>query len=650
MNVENELNILKAKLIKAGIDISDASVNDVIYNFEESLDKQYKKEHGIVYTPQWVADAMAWRTINLKLRKITGHSWDEIIENTSSKYTNSMVHMLWDEALKLKICDPCTGAGVFIFSILRAYLRMYRIASAGSNRYLSELDLVLDLLKNNIYAIELDSSAVDVTHFRLWAYCVQLGYTGSIDELKTNIYIGDALNTSFEGLNTEYSHHLTEVDEFIRENYISEWEKNWDIYKSNSSEKDKTKAKIELVNIAIQITSDITSRDIPFRCDRRIIKNKNKFKTFSWILEFSELFEDNIDDKGFDIIIGNPPYVRNIDNTELKSDILGSTANLYMYFLELGNTRGKKECITSMIVPNNWFTAAYAREFREVYTDKIESIIDFNMHYVFKGVFIATAIITLHNDKPLNDTISYANVENIMDEHRENELLQYYQERELLIPKTRLRNPRKYIFGDPRLYAILDKVSNLPTLYEQYGATVERGMVVDVQDRCEPGTDTTYIVKGEDILTFGTLYKTKLATKLKIHKSYKNYLIIPEVTRKIRCCKLGDVIPLDSTVYIENTNPNLIALLNSEIFNLLFSIMISTNFMISYAEVRFPRKNKSLEQTPVPTSLDSLDIFRKATKDWETVSENDTVAFNEYIRELYGLTKEEVEVLRKYNV
>ena len=100
MNIENELNILKAKLIKAGIDISDASVNDVIYNFEESLDKQYKKEHGIVYTPQWVADAMAWRTINLKLRKITGHSWDEIIENTSSKYTNSMVHMLWDEALE----------------------------------------------------------------------------------------------------------------------------------------------------------------------------------------------------------------------------------------------------------------------------------------------------------------------------------------------------------------------------------------------------------------------------------------------------------------------------------------------------------------------------------------------------------------------
>ena len=78
--------------------------------------------------------------------------------------------------------------------------------------------------------------------------------------------------------------------------------------------------------------------------------------------------------------------------------------------------------------------------------------------------------------------------------------------------------------------------------------------------------------------------------------------------------------------------------------------MINTNFMISYADVRFPRKNKSLEQTPVPTSLDSLDIFRKATKDWETVSENDTVAFNEYIRELYGLTKKEVEVLRKYNV
>lgn len=651
MEIAVRFNELKEKLLKSGIDLRDATLDDIIYNFEDSLDKQYKKDHGIVYTPQWLADAMAWRVLNLKLKKETGYCWDDILGDKVEQYQPSVSNMLWSESLNFRICDPCTGAGVFVFSILKAYIKVYKILKNNNNvKQLTELDLVLQLLSNNIYCIELDASAVEVTKFRLWAYCVKLGYAKELDELKTNIFVGDSLNQSFEGLNTEYSHHLTEVDDYIRDEYIEEWEKNWSIYHSSVSEKEKIKAKIELVNLAIQISSDITGKAIPFKCDRRMIKNKNKFKAFSWKLEFNGVFEENLDNPGFDIIIGNPPYVRNIDNQSLKSETLGNTANLYMYFLELVNTRGATGCITSMIVPNNWFSAAYAKDFRKLYTSKIESIIDFNMHYVFKGVFIATAIITMYKEDLKTDTLKYSNVEHIMEDSQEDDLLHYSIERQLDIPRERLYIPRKYIFGESKLYELLDRLNKLPTLYEQYGARVEKGIVVDIQDRCNPDSDTTYLAKGEDVLTYGTLSSTKLATKQNIQFNYENYLIIPEVTRKIRCCKLGKIVPLDSTVYVENTHENLIALLNSEVFNLIYSIFISTNFMISYAEVRFPRKNKSLEETPVPFSLEKLDIFRKATKNWENVTNNDILAINEQVRELYGLSKGDLEILRKYNV
>lgn len=651
MGISIELNNIKEKAYKAGIDIGYSSLDDIIYNFEDSLDKQYKKDHGIVYTPQWVSDAMAWRTINTYLKKKTGHTWDETINHFNSD-TAVILKMLWDEALKIRICDPCIGAGVFIFSIIKAYLKMHEsIIALDTTSEKSELKLILGLLKNNIYGVEIDSLSVDVTIFRLWAYCIKLGYALDLDTFSKmlNIKVGDALNHKFNGMNIEYSYGLKEINECLRDEYIEEWQNTWDKIRNAKTDREIYVNKAKLFNLALEISSALKGTHLEYKCDARMIKNKTQFKTFNWLLEFESIFNDNLNNPGFDIIIGNPPYVRNSNTEDIESDTLGSTANLYMYFLELANTRGTKDCITSMIVPNNWFSAAYAKEFRIKYTSKIESIIDFNMHYVFKTAFIATAIVTLDKSKKTH-YLKYSNVEFIMEEQKEDRLLQEAEEKCIDINIDSLDIERKYIFGEQKLYDILNRLKSLPTLIEQYHCKIERGLVVDPKDRCEPSLDTRFLAKGEDTLTFGILTETKLATRLPIQKDYKNYLMIPEVTRSIRCCRLGNVIPLDSTIYIENTHRNLIGLFNSEIFNLIYSILISTNFMISYAEVRFPRKNKSMEEIPVPKSLDLLDDLRIKTDDWVNVNQNDKIELNRIIKQLYGLTDEEVEILRKYNI
>lgn len=647
---DNILNIefenLKKKLIKSGIDISDTTIDNIISNFEGSLSKEYKKKHGIVYTPQWVADGMCDIAINKWLYQNTGI--DINIESDKDK-----LNIALDKIKSIKICDPCVGSGVYIFSIIKTLENIYRIIYNKLNTEYNKLSTLNSIINNNIYCIDIDSNAVLISRFRLWAFLRLNNYEEDFENFEYNVYIGDSINTLYEGLNIEYDRDLTQIDDINSEYkniYIDEWQSLWDKYIELKTQGAYTreiyKIQSELYNKALEISSAITGIPVPFKLDWKIMKNR-RIKIFNWYLEFEDIFKEN---NGFDIIISNPPYVRNSDIQINETDSMDKSADLYIYFLELWKKYGNENCISTMITPNNWFSAAYADKFRHDNIKYIDTIIDFNMHYVFEGVYTATAIsLMTHNVK---DDISYANVEYIMNDNQTDNFVQYTKDRLIKSQRNKIDAGKKFIFADDKLYNILDKLNQLPTLESAYNIKAYKGKVISDSDRINTtgNTDGPYLAMGKDTNQFTTLTKTDMICNKDIENTFDNCIIIPEVTRRIRACRIQNIIPLDSLLVIECSNKNILALINSEIFDLLYNIMISTNYCISYAEVRFPRKNKQIGMVPVPPNIDKLDSIRIKTNEYNTVSNTDINEINKIVQELYNISNDELEVLRKYNI
>lgn len=118
------------------------------------------------------------------------------------------------------------------------------------------------------------------------------------------------------------------------------------------------------------------------RTGNSIVDDENfaSSKTFKWEKEFSEIISNG----GFDVAIGNPPYVRQEELSELKPYLEANystyqgTADLFVYFFEKELKLLKENGYFSMIVSNKWLRAGYGKNLRKFISDFwIEELIDF---------------------------------------------------------------------------------------------------------------------------------------------------------------------------------------------------------------------------------------------------------------------------------
>ncbi|MFX0064509.1 MAG: Eco57I restriction-modification methylase domain-containing protein, partial [Candidatus Hermodarchaeota archaeon] len=153
-----------------------------------------------------------------------------------------------------------------------------------------------------------------------------------------------------------------------------------------------------------------------------------KIRTFHWLCEFPEVF---LEKNGFDIVIGNPPYVRmegvkrlgdqyQVDFKSLLQYFYGeksqynlpNTADLSLYFiarsLQLTKERGYHSCI----ITNKWLRASYGKSIRKYLSENItiQRFFDLKGIKVFSGTTVDTVIYILKNNTPPKDnTFLYSN-------------------------------------------------------------------------------------------------------------------------------------------------------------------------------------------------------------------------------------------------
>ncbi len=150
-------------------------------------------------------------------------------------------------------------------------------------------------------------------------------------------------------------------------------------------------------------------------------------KPFNWEEEFADVFEKGLaeEERGFDVVIGNPPYVRQEVITEQKEffentyAIFDSAADLYAYFIEQSIKKLKNNGLFSFIVSNKFTRANYGKKLRKFILEncKILQFIDFGDLPVFEDATAYPCIIIMqkeNNEKFRNENILKAcKIENL---------------------------------------------------------------------------------------------------------------------------------------------------------------------------------------------------------------------------------------------
>ena len=129
-------------------------------------------------------------------------------------------------------------------------------------------------------------------------------------------------------------------------------------------------------------------------------------KAFSWEEEFPEILNTLIEDNGFDIIVGNPPYVRQEQFKEIKPYLqqkfksYNSIADLYVYFVEKGITLLTQKGFMSFIIPNKFLKTEYGLNLRTFLKNSamISKIYDFDDYPVFEDATTYPMIIVLKKE------------------------------------------------------------------------------------------------------------------------------------------------------------------------------------------------------------------------------------------------------------
>jgi hypothetical protein len=184
-----------------------------------------------------------------------------------------------------------------------------------------------------------------------------------LKELNSNFDKKDNLNL-FEDQNTEVANlKIIDLKNKVR-SYLG---------MTNRTEKERLKKEIDTIKWDLIELSLTGENDKEYLSSIHELRKKNEKPFFIWKLEFNEVFTEK---EGFDIVIGNPPYVQiqkfsqSIIQDKLQDEgfeTFSKTGDLYCLFYERGITLLRDKGVLSFITSNKWLKTGYGEKLRELF-------------------------------------------------------------------------------------------------------------------------------------------------------------------------------------------------------------------------------------------------------------------------------------------
>ena len=255
-------------------------------------------------------------------------------------------------------------------------------------------NLKLETIQNCLYGVDIEPSAIDITKLRLWLSIIIDSDNNNVRPLPNldfNFMIGNSLIDEFEGmklfdetlLNDEVLKKETNKGKIGRQKSLlgSESIKQGileDIFskqarfftEKNLENKKRLKEEIEKLEISlIKFTLEVNQNLSKLNEIEKGRRERRK-PYFLWKLEFAKVFKEN---GGFDIVLGNPPYVGEgkkkeifipVQKTSFGEKYYIGKMDFWYFFTSLGIELLKENGILNYIAPNNWTTTTGGKKMR----------------------------------------------------------------------------------------------------------------------------------------------------------------------------------------------------------------------------------------------------------------------------------------------
>ncbi|EDP6131304.1 class I SAM-dependent DNA methyltransferase [Campylobacter jejuni] len=394
-----------------------------------------------------------------------------------------------------------------------------------------------DIIENNLFGVDINPNSCEITKLRLWIELLKHSFYQSFDDenyhdLKTlpnidiNIKCGNSLVSYFEtGKSLSHYPNIKErINKYKRivkdykegfytdKSHINQEIKNLKISFKNFCFADKFKKEMKGFNdkcekyskkygnfLAINdenlkffVSANLTLFDFDEKEATKEFANLKKEydnifnlesnHPFEWRFEFPEILDDDGNFKGFDLIIGNPPYIRQEELKELKPHLAKNykvykgTSDIYTYFYELGFNVLKENGILSFITSNKYTRAGYGEALREFLLKNtcILKYIDLNSIKVFDSATVDTSILSFEKIKIKENTFKYLSLNNELLKNYDFEISAI---KEFLNISQNSLSKESFAFNDESTNALKTKIEKLGTpLKDWHGLNINYGI------------------------------------------------------------------------------------------------------------------------------------------------------------------------------
>lgn len=214
---------------------------------------------------------------------------------------------------------------------------------------------------------------------------------------------------------------------------------------------------------------------------------------FEWRFEFPEVLDNEGNFAGFDLVIGNPPYIKEDENRSAFNGLRDQPAyqgkmDIWYLFGDLGINLLKNDALLSFIVTNNWVTNAGASKFRNIAIKTIQfvNLTDFGAYMIFENASIQTMILLFKKDREIDSyTFDYRRLtakkpirENALD------LLESYDKSSStwLSPRIDRKSliDRLFTFNSDENSALLNKIKDRQNFYLREKADKELNLKAEI--------------------------------------------------------------------------------------------------------------------------------------------------------------------------
>ncbi|GAB6137859.1 Eco57I restriction-modification methylase domain-containing protein [Halanaerobaculum tunisiense] len=352
--------------------------------FEDLSKEVSRKKRGVFYTPQKIVYYMCQEgVVNYLAEELDikdSRLRNLVFRGSSDKDLKKQATKIDNKLAQIKVCDPAVGSGAFVVGMLQTIVQL----RSQLNQELTTYQLKLETIKQALYGVDLDRQAVEITKLRLWLSLAadqeQQANLEPFSNLRYKYVTGNSLLTTEDNL---FNSSLQPIKE-LKEEY----------QQADAQLRNELGAKLD--NKLAQLTG----------------------AGFSFSFYFPEVFTLQ---SGFDLIIGNPPYLGEKGNKKLFRKIkkykLGQyytgKMDLFYFFFHLGLDLVKEQGHLALITTNYFLRATRAQKLREdlQHRSSIQQLINFNNLKLFPAARGQHNLITIarkgQRDIPAQTAVTY---------------------------------------------------------------------------------------------------------------------------------------------------------------------------------------------------------------------------------------------------